>query len=84
MARTPGLQPRRAALKMLDAVLRRGETLEQAGGAANGLPAFSDRALAKVYRTIAAELHPDRPDGDAERFTQLGLAYERLKKLRGL
>ncbi|WP_120077517.1 RsmB/NOP family class I SAM-dependent RNA methyltransferase [Aurantiacibacter odishensis] len=48
MAKTPGLQPRRAALKMLDAVLRRGETLEQAGGAANGLPAFSDRALAKA------------------------------------
>ncbi len=48
MAKTPGLLPRRAALKMLDAVLRRGETLEQAGGAANGLPAFSDRALAKA------------------------------------
>ncbi|RIV82763.1 RsmB/NOP family class I SAM-dependent RNA methyltransferase [Aurantiacibacter zhengii] len=48
MAKTPGLQPRRAALKMLDAVLRRGETLEQAGGAANGLPSFSDRALAKA------------------------------------
>ena len=48
MAKTPGLQPRRAALKMLDAVLRRGETLEQAGGAANGLPNFSDRALAKA------------------------------------
>ena len=53
MAKTPGLQPRRAALKMLDAVLRRGETLEQAGGAANGLPSFSDRALA---RAIAGEV----------------------------
>ncbi len=48
MAKTPGLLPRRAALKMLDAVLRRGETLEQAGGAANGLSSFSDRALAKA------------------------------------
>ncbi len=38
---------------MLDAVLRRGETLEQAGGAANGLPGFSDRALA---RAIAGEV----------------------------
>ena len=53
MAKTPGLQPRRAALKMLDAVLRRGETLEQAGGAANGLPSFSDRALA---RALAGEV----------------------------
>ncbi|MWV28908.1 RsmB/NOP family class I SAM-dependent RNA methyltransferase [Aurantiacibacter rhizosphaerae] len=48
MAKTPGLLPRRAALKMLDAVLRRGDTLEQAGGAANGLSSFSDRALAKA------------------------------------
>lgn len=53
MVKTPGLQPRRAALKMLDAVLRRGETLEQAGGAANGLPNFSDRALA---RALAGEV----------------------------
>ncbi|MEL1251482.1 RsmB/NOP family class I SAM-dependent RNA methyltransferase [Aurantiacibacter gilvus] len=53
MAKTPGLQPRRAALKMLDAVLRRGETLEQAGGAANSLGQPSDRALA---RAIAAEV----------------------------
>ncbi len=53
MAKTPGLQPRRAALKMLDAVLRRGETLEQAGGAANGLGNPSDRAFA---RAIAGEV----------------------------
>lgn len=53
MAKTPGLQPRRAALKMLDAVMRRGETLDQAGGAANGLAAHSDRALA---RAIASEV----------------------------
>jgi 16S rRNA (cytosine967-C5)-methyltransferase len=49
----PGLPARRAALRMLDAVLRRGETLDQAGGAANGLPDPSDRALA---RAIAAEV----------------------------
>ena len=53
MSDIPGLPPRRAALKMLDAVLRRGETLEQAGGAANGLPAHADRALA---RAIASEV----------------------------
>ena len=53
MSDIPGLPPRRAALKMLDAVLRRGETLEQAGGAANGLPSHADRALA---RAIAGEV----------------------------
>jgi len=40
-----GLPARRAALRLLDAVLRRGETLEQAGGAMRGLPG-EDRALA--------------------------------------
>ncbi|MFB0612780.1 RsmB/NOP family class I SAM-dependent RNA methyltransferase [Aurantiacibacter poecillastricola] len=53
MAKVPGSGARRAALKMLDVVLRRGETLEQAGGAANGLPSFADRALA---RAIAGEV----------------------------
>ncbi len=48
----PGFEARRAALRMCDAVLRRGETLDRAGGAANGLPAPADRALA---RAIAAE-----------------------------
>mgnify|MGYP006145029659 CR=1 FL=1 len=31
MSATPGLPVRRAALRLLDAVFRRGETLEQAG-----------------------------------------------------
>ena len=48
MEMVPGSGARKAALKMLDAVLRRGETLEQAGGAANGLPSFADRALARA------------------------------------
>jgi 16S rRNA (cytosine967-C5)-methyltransferase len=49
----PGLPARRAALKMLDAVLRRGETLDQAAGAALlGIRDDADRALA---RAIAAE-----------------------------
>ena len=48
----PGLPARRAALRMLDGVLRRGETLEQNETAAlHGLPA-SDAGLA---RAIAAE-----------------------------
>ena len=50
----PGLPARRAALKMGDAVLRRGETLDQAAGAAmQHLRAPADRALA---RAIAAEV----------------------------
>ena len=49
----PGLAPRRAALKMLDAIFRRGETMDQAGGAANGLPSFADRALS---RALAGEV----------------------------
>lgn len=48
-----GLAARRAALKLLDAVLRRGETLDQAAGAATaGLLTSSDGALA---RAIASE-----------------------------
>jgi 16S rRNA (cytosine967-C5)-methyltransferase len=49
----PGLPARRAALKLVDAVLRRGETLDQAShNAVQGLTADADRALA---RAIAAE-----------------------------
>jgi 16S rRNA (cytosine967-C5)-methyltransferase len=48
----PGLATRRAALRLLDAVLRRGETLDNAvHGATRGLPP-PDRALA---RALAAE-----------------------------
>lgn len=48
-----GLAARRAALKLLDAVLRRGETLDRAAPAAMaGLITTSDRALA---RAIASE-----------------------------
>lgn len=62
MTDIPGSGARKAALKMLDAVLRRGETLEQAGGAANGLPSHADRALA---RAIASEALRWLPDLDA-------------------
>ena len=48
-----GLAARRAALRLLDAVLRRGDTLDQAAGAATaGLLTSSDSALA---RAIASE-----------------------------
>lgn len=53
MAQPPGIHARRAALKMLDAVLRRGETLEQAApGALRDVRAPADQALA---RAIAGE-----------------------------
>jgi len=49
----PGLPARKAALRLLDAVLRRGETLDQAGhNAVQPVRGEADRALAKA---IAAE-----------------------------
>lgn len=49
MPTTPGLPVRRAALRLLDAVFRRGETLEQAeGGALGDIRKAPDRALAKA------------------------------------
>lgn len=53
MATPSGFHARRAALRLLDAVLRRGETLEQAGAAALGdVRKPEDKALA---RAIASE-----------------------------
>ena len=58
----PGLPARRAALRLLDAVLRRGDPLELAlHGAAQGLPP-ADRAL---VHAIAAETLRHLPDLDA-------------------
>ena len=49
MPQTPGLPVRRAALRLLDAIFRRGETLEQAEGPALGdIRSAPDRALAKA------------------------------------
>jgi len=59
----PGVAARQAALRLLDAVLRRGETIEQAGGRAlASIRADNDRALA---RAIAAEVLRHLPDLDA-------------------
>ncbi|MCP1469959.1 16S rRNA (cytosine967-C5)-methyltransferase [Sphingobium sp. OAS761] len=58
----PGLPARRAALRLLDAVLRRGEPLELAlHGAGQGLPT-ADRAL---VHAIVAEVLRHLPDLDA-------------------
>lgn len=59
----PGLPARRAALSLIDAVLRRGETLDQAAGAALArVKGDADRALA---RAIAGEVLRWRTDLDA-------------------
>ena len=54
MAQPPGIHARKAALRLLDAVLRRGETLDVAFGAATSdVRKFEDKALA---RAIAGEV----------------------------
>jgi 16S rRNA (cytosine967-C5)-methyltransferase len=57
-----GTPARRAALKLLDAVLRKGLPLEAALGAANSLPKPEDRQFA---RAIASETLRHLPDLDA-------------------
>ena len=69
-----GLEARKAALRLLDAVLRRGETLDQAAGSATGgLLTSSDSALA---RAIASEVLRWLPDFDVliDSATRLRLA----------
>lgn len=54
MSDIPGLPARRAALKLLDAVLRRGETIEQAAhNACQGIVGGPDRALAVALASEA-------------------------------
>src|SRR6186997_1785240 len=55
-----GLESRKAALRMLDAVLRRGQTMDNAAQAARGLPP-ADAALASA---IAGETLRRLPDLD--------------------
>lgn len=54
MAQPPGIHARRAALRLLDAIMRRGETLDIAFAAATrDVRSFADKALA---RAIASEV----------------------------
>ena len=63
MAQPQGIHARRAALRLLDAVLRRGETLDIAfNGATKDVRKFEDKALA---RAIASEVLRWRVDLDA-------------------
>lgn len=43
-----------------------------------------DTALPKVYRVIAASVHPDAPGGDAEKMKQLNSLWSQIKQERGL
>lgn len=73
---TPGLPARRAALKMLDAVMRRGESLDVAQHAAcQGIDDRSDRALAMA---IAGEVLRHLPGLDLliDSMTRLPLAED--------
>jgi 16S rRNA (cytosine967-C5)-methyltransferase len=70
----PGVPARRAALRLLDAVLRRGDPLDLAlPGATRGIEVLADRALAHA---IAAEALRRLPDLDAliDSATRLRLA----------
>src|SRR5438445_533331 len=58
MPSVEGVAARRAALQMLDAVLRRGQTLEAAGGAVRNLPA-QDHGLAVAIAGEALRRLPD-------------------------
>ncbi len=54
MVQPSGIHARKAALRLLDAVLRRGETLDQAFAAATGdVRKFEDKALARAIATEA-------------------------------
>ena len=72
----PGLPARRAALRLTDAVLRRGETLDQAApGALQSIRSDADRALA---RAIAGEVLRWLADLDAliDSATRLALPHD--------
>lgn len=38
----------------------------------------SDTEIKKAYRSLSLKYHPDRPDGDAEKFKSINEAYEHL------
>ncbi len=67
-----GLPARRAALQMLDAVLRRGQTMDNAAGAARSLPP-ADAALASAIVGEALRRLPDL-DSLIDSATRLNLA----------
>jgi len=52
--------------------------------AASLLALCPDTTLPKVWRVIAAALHPDAPAGDQERFVQASRAWEALRAARGV
>ena len=72
----PGLPARKGALKLIDAVLNRGETLDQAANAALlGVKGQADRALAKALAGEALRWLTDL-DGLIDSATRLVLAHD--------
>jgi 16S rRNA (cytosine967-C5)-methyltransferase len=57
-----GVPARRAALQLLDAVLRRGQALENAGAATRGIDNPADRALAHAIASETLRRLPDLDD----------------------
>lgn len=61
------------------------DPLAPGGDAASMLIGFCpDKALPKVWRTIAAALHPDSPTGDQDTFIKATQAWEALRASRGI
>ena len=72
----PGLPARKGALKLIDAVLNRGETLDQAAnGALLGVKGQADRALARALAGEALRWLTDL-DGLIDSATRLVLAHD--------
>jgi 16S rRNA (cytosine967-C5)-methyltransferase len=72
----PGLPARKGALKLLDAVLNRGETLDQAGhNALQGVHGSADKALARALAGEALRWLTDL-DGLIDSATRMPLAHD--------
>lgn len=47
-------------------------------------PEAPDFIVDKVFRELAKRFHPDRPDGNSEKFKEVNDAYQSIKKERNL
>ena len=49
------------------------------GGGTTGRKFPSEKTLERAYKRAALKYHPDRPNGDAEKFLRCTKAFETLK-----